>query len=804
MTLEDQLELERDMFSSGKDKYRKEVQKAREGGREAETSYGARLVSQYIEAIAEVLDEKKRDVHRGKRAVALALTEDCDADAMALISLRIVINSIGKTPNMVRVATLIGTAIEDDIRFARFKDAQPFEMQSLLEGFKTRNITEYSRKKSMIRRKALEYEDNWISWTPTERMQVGAYVIDIILETTDLIKKIMIKSGGKSQLRLELTEEVLNWIQSHTAVMELLHPNHMPCLIQPQPWTALDSGGYYSDFMQSRIKFIKIKNAAHAKVLKGHDFSMHMHAVNLMQNTAWQLNRNVLETAQYIWAHSLGTGMPSTEPLEPPPQPFQGKHFDSLTEVERETFSIWRREAMLVHVDENTRKGKIMSFARTLSMANSYKDKEEFYYVYNCDFRGRVYCTTVGMSPQGADLGKALIHFKEGKELGEHGARYLSIHGANMYGEDKLPYSERVKWVSDREEGILQVAADPVSSDSRSFWGNADKPYQFLAFCFEYARYVESGRLSTFVSTLPVGADGTCNGLQHFSALLCDPVGAAATNLSPDTKPQDIYQEVADVVVRKLKESDHEYAAAWREIGITRKITKSPVMTLPYGSTLNACTDSVSAYLMEHPHDHPWTSSNRMKAARFMSQMIWESISEVVIAAREAMEWLRECTKATNKLGLPMIWTSPSGFKVYHGKPKFEYKRIQVSMLGRTRITVGKPLDKLDKAKQLSGVSPNYIHSLDSGHMVMTIINAHTRGITSFAMIHDDYGTHAGDMHNMHLALREEFVNIYHNHSLLQQFVDENTIGLRTEYPPIPERGAFDIREVHNSLYFFG
>jgi DNA-directed RNA polymerase len=555
--------------------------------------------------------------------------------------------------------------------------------------------------------------------------------------------------------------------------------------------------------MQTRIKFIKTKGPEHEKVLKGHDFSIHMHAVNLMQNTAWVVDRDVLDTAQEVWKKSLGTGMPPTEPYEPPPKPFQGLHYDSLTEAERDTLAIWRREAMLLHIEENTRKGKIMSFARTLSTANKYKDKKEFYYVYNCDFRGRVYCTTVGMSPQGADLGKALIRFARGKELGEHGARYLQIHGANVYGEDKLPYTGRIQWCCDHEEAIIAVATDPMSSESRSFWGDADKPYQFLAFCFEYKRFIDSGRSAEFVSHLPVGADGTCNGLQHFSALLCDPVGAGATNLAPSDAPDDIYKRVADVVADKLEHSDHEYAEAWRVIGITRKITKKPVMTLPYGSTLNACTDAVNEFLMENRQLHPWTASNRLKAARFMSSLIWESIGEVVIAARSAMKWLRSCAAASNKKGRPMIWTSPSGFKVYHGKPKYLFKRIQVSMLGRTRITVGKPTGKLDPLKQLSGISPNYIHSLDSGHMVLTIINAHAHGVTSFAMIHDDFGTHAGDLHVLHKAIRDEFVGIYSNHTLLYKFVQECTIGTGIEYPPIPEVGTFNVQDVHKSLYFF-
>jgi len=47
--------------------------------------------------------------------------------------------------------------------------------------------------------------------------------------------------------------------------------------------------------------------------------------------------------------------------------------------------------------------------------------------------------------------------------------------------------------------------------------------------------------------------DGSCSGIQHYSAILRDPVGSAAVNLAPDTKPHDIYKDVAEVAKIKLE-----------------------------------------------------------------------------------------------------------------------------------------------------------------------------------------------------------------------------------------------------------
>jgi DNA-directed RNA polymerase len=56
------------------------------------------------------------------------------------------------------------------------------------------------------------------------------------------------------------------------------------------------------------------------------------------------------------------------------------------------------------------------------------------------------------------------------------------------------------------------------------------------------------------VSGLPVAQDGSCNGLQHFSALLRDEIGGKAVNLIPGDVPEDVYQRIADKVLSKLEE----------------------------------------------------------------------------------------------------------------------------------------------------------------------------------------------------------------------------------------------------------
>lgn len=50
---------------------------------------------------------------------------------------------------------------------------------------------------------------------------------------------------------------------------------------------------------------------------------------------------------------------------------------------------------------------------------------------------------------------------------------------------------------------------------------------------------------------------------------------------------------------------------------------------------------------------------------------------------------------------------------------------------------------KVTKGRQRSAFPPNYIHSLDSTHMMMTALRCKEEAVT-FAGVHDSFWTHAG------------------------------------------------------------
>lgn len=465
------------------------------------------------------------------------------------------------------------------------------------------------------------------------------------------------------------------------------------------------------------------------------------------------------------------------------------------------------------------------------------------------DFRGRLYPIPVLLQPQGSDLAKGLLRFAEGKPVDKNSIKWLQIHGANVYGYDKESYEKRIEWTKIHTDEIQSYAENPLLNRG---WTEADKPFQFLAFCFEYSNYLSNPE--SFRTHIPIQLDGTCNGLQHYSALLKDPVGGAAVNLINTEKPSDIYGKVAEKLEEKLKEikndskdssrcnsntdgnvhisSEHItsnrdtssnsgidskiLAAQWLNLGINRKLTKRPVMVLPYGGTLLSCREYIGEYLTDNysPNfiwehfkigDNP-TDCN-YKVSVWLSKYLWESIQETLQAATIGMAYLRKLSRVLTNQKQYLEWLTPAGLLVRQAYPTRKQKEIKTELYGSIiKIRVNVDNDSLlDSQRQVNGICPNFIHSLDAACLMLYLLKCKKAGINSIMSVHDCYGTHATDTELSARFLREAFVEIYRQ-PILENFT-EDILSIAevndTELPEIPPKGELDIEEVLNSDYFF-
>ena len=174
-----------------------------------------------------------------------------------------------------------------------------------------------------------------------------------------------------------------------------------------------------------------------------------------------------------------------------------------------------------------------------------------------------MYCVPAFLNYQSIGGAKALLEFAVGKEITKEnrGDFWLAVHGANTWGYDKVALTKRQQWVKDNSDWIVACGKDPIANLQ---WTDADSPYQFLAFCNEWAQFMEQG--DGFVSHIPVALmvvamDCNC------TLMLKDEKTRRLVNLTVTDSLQDIYQVIADNVTEARKKQ--QTASLGRKHGST-------------------------------------------------------------------------------------------------------------------------------------------------------------------------------------------------------------------------------------------
>lgn len=776
-------------------------------------SAGAQLIKAAMQPMEQALKSWLEETAQGLASRSASLyhfINQLDTLPTSWITAHAALNLLHERPPLTRVALQVASAMEQAVNVDAIAKANPKLAAKVAKQIERMGA---ERNKAVFIRKGGELADvKMVQWDDAVRVRIGTLLLTMFVESTGLVAIETMPIGrGKTQTVLRPTESCRRWLDVSHARCELLAPDRLPMVYPPKPWTNPFNGGYLSHALRQPL--VKTRNKGYLTELKEWDMPWVYGAVNALQKTEWAVNTAVYEVMVSLWeSNRTDAGLPSREPL-----PLPAKGWGEGEEPSKEVLHAWKVDAARTYEENKRLESKRLQFSQKLWVAEMMLERgNRFHYVYNLDWRGRMYPVGPALTPQGDDTAKALLRFSRGCELGENGAYWLAIHGANSFGVDKVSFEERIQWVEDNTDRILEAAQAPTTGTM--WWADADSPFVFLAFCMEWAdlqRHVNADLPEAlFVSHLAVAFDGSCNGLQNFSALLRDPVGGAATGLVPCHKPSDIYMAVAkaakEIVDRDALGGDNqEVALRWvdklNDPKLARKLAKRNTMTVPYGVTRRGMRDQLFGELEGSAPEH------RGEDATYLAACNFEAIGNVVVAARQAMDWLREVSKVAASTELPVRWTTPSGMLVVQDYRDAVGEELDFQVLGRRyRLMLAKTGEKLSARRQALGISPNFVHSLDAAHLMRTVMLCAQDGMKDFAMIHDSYGVHAGRAAQLRDNLRDAFVDQYRadvlaefRDELSRQLTDMGRLDLVEELPPLPEMGTLDLEQVKQSEYFF-
>ena len=803
--LQEQERLELDMVRRGKERFAEIRRNAVEKG-DALRSKPYRVVLDAAlvplsEAIRKFIEEATAK-GRGVRSRASLFMRRLDPEALSYIALASLLASTGRNRvAVVAAAEKVGRAVEIEDFLQALQDEDP-DLRGVIVSVLQDRATTTRHRVSVAKFLTGEKERQGVrdSWSNQDRVSVGLKLIELLIQSTGLFEIRRDRNGKRQTALLAPTARMKDWIEDLDLKIAGLFPTYIPTVVPPRDWTGLYSGGYLTDALPNPPTLVKTSNRAHIRLLEQADLSLVMKGLNALQRTPWQINVEVLQVAEeLIRAGRPVAGLPDMDPAPIPTAPVD---FNADPEVTK----AWKRRAAAVY-EANAKAGsKRIQALGAVSMSRDFARYGRIYFPWQCDFRGRAYPIPTLLSPQGSDLHKGLLRFADGAALGDDaGARCFEIHGANCWGKDKTSFPERQEWVSLNAAHILRAAQEPLDY---TWWMAAKSPFQFLAWCFEYAAWQAEGFDLSFISRVPFAQDGTCNGIQHYSAMLRDPRGGAATNLVPSDAPQDIYAEVAEVVRARLRDFEGpeglRFAQAWLDYGVDRELCKGPVMVLPYGGTRNACYSSIMAVVAEQPPGRLCLPvEDRASACQFLTKILWTAIGEVVVGATEAMKWLRDIAGQISSKGDALEWTAPSGFPVRQAYMASNLRQIEVTLFGKRFCpALQEATQEIDNVRQMNSLPPNFIHSMDAAAMILTACAAEDAGITQLSMIHDSYGCPAGQGPALAKILREKFVRIY-TEPVLERLRDQLGVDASSQSYDPPFVGGLDLKEVLRSDYFF-
>ena len=826
--LEDQSRLEEEMRAMTVQRFDRRMRNAADRGEFTETKVGRGVVAHLEDAMmAAVLEfqEQSNKGNPGRRHVAARMLNDIDVPTVAFLTTKAILNAlrlvdsrkgIGKTVQA--LAFSISSVCHDEIRMRHFEQNNRKLIRALFKDFDKRDMPR-RRRKELVQRTMSKLHMEWQQpgWEKQERLHFGVRMIELFREATGVISFADLRAGTPAHRKIVVpTEELLEAVEKRIDHYQALFTVYLPTIIKPKPWENhnLFGGGYYTS-NATPYPLVKDVKKAQLEELENTDLTTVLEAVNAIQDTAWRVNRQMLDIVAWAYEHHAErVGFPSSSTIEAPEKP-------ALADTDEQVSKEYRKQCYLAH-DQNRRNVvRRLSILQGISIAKKMAGYEEFFFPHYLDSRGRAYPKPAILNPQGPDHIKAMLEFAISKpvENGSDAHAWLMVAAANAWGEDKLSLQGRIDWAEQNAEMILSVGADPMA-DFR--WMDGEDAFSFLRCAIELYNVVQAGSEGrVHQSFMPVAVDATCSGIQHFSAMLRDEIGGEAVNLKASETRQDVYQRVADLVIQKLEDDklNHEEADVRMKAdmalraGVDRKLTKRSTMIVPYNGTFHACM----SYIEEHYRDaglEPYTPMS--KFVPYVARHVWDSIAETVVASREAMDWLTKVATAASKSShaLPMTWVTPAGFPVRQVCYEREQVRVRTWLDGKsTKLSFVRDTKAIDGARMRSSVAPNFVHSMDAAHLQLTISVCRTveengdSGPMSFAMVHDSFGVHAADMPLFGQILRKSFHWMYTEHNVLAEFYESNLPVIDEEQveliPPIPAKGSLNLDEVLTSDFFF-
>ncbi len=769
------MELEREQIRQGLKQLHDNQRKLEDKEYASASVYGVASIEQLLPLVVGRIQETALErIKKGKNGRSFVEIQkylsDIEPEAAAAIACKVTFDKVfsnkPKANQVQSVTEAIGQAVENECMMRHYERKVPGLLHTLKENYFHRSIGTHQKVKVITTLMNRYDVPHWECWGRANRIKLGSWLIDCIIEASGWFTREMRQEGRKRHNYIIPSTHFLSIKEEVMATAELFSPLAWPMLIEPNDWTNERQGGYLLNEVMRGYDMVR---RADPRCIQG---ETPINFLNKIQKVGYTLNPFIVGVAETLLERGIQVGkfIPIVE-LPLPPKPYD------IAENKKARHD-YNRKAAEVH---NTNAQAFQRSCRTRMTMNAvkvFKDKEKFFIPWSFDYRGRAYPIPAFLTPQDTDFGKSLLKFYEQSFMTPEAEQWLAFQVATTYGKDKDTMSDRLDWVAKNHNLISRIAEDPISN--RPEWEGAEEPWTFLAACDEYYHCViKCDRTHT---SLPVAVDATCSGLQILAGLARDASTARLVNVLPSDKPQDAYKVIAEEAKPHVPECIRPY--------MDRKTTKRTVMTVPYNAKPYSNRGYIREALLEKGVEVEKDDlTATVKAVR-------DAMNVIVPGPMQVMRWIEsEVAAAIDRGATELQWVTPSGFVVTQKLMKKKVQEIELQLLGRCHIRIAtEDDDKVDKSHHKNATAPNLIHSLDASLLHLSAL----RFDAPISLIHDSVLCRATDMSVLSAIVRETYMHLFAEHNYLTTFAQ--CIGAETE-PPMCN--TLEPASVIESTYFF-
>lgn len=709
------------MKQMGREKYHSKTNKLKASNQESQTDYGIALSKGSMPSLCKSIQQwfEAGELKAGYNRDVALLVSDIPTEVIADLTCRVVLDCISVGQPLTATAIKLGSFLEEEARLRKLKTESPASWNLIKNSLKKRVGFDYKKYSSRALAARLNLGKDWESWETSSKCRTGLVFVDLFQKSTGLVELVTIINGVKKVPHLQPTEKTKEWLKLYEKSNEDLAPIYLPC--------SKESG-----YKALTTCTFKISNKEHLKKLDSQPLSIPYSALTKLQATPWQINKVILDTAQYFWKnqYSIAGFPPFKDDLRP------SKPHD--IETNKESRDNWRQATAEFYRNDLSLKGSRLAVSKILWVADKFRHEESMYYPHQFDFRGRAYAVPNFLNFQTTDLSKGLLQFSKPGQMTERGKFWFVKTGAALWGS-----SEAEDWIKTNKENIHSVAQDPTGN---TWWAKAKEPWQFLAWCLEASLLLKNNLRET---RLPISVDASSNGLQIMSMLMRYKEGAKATNCISrhGAKPRDIYEEILNKIKQEIEGSTLGHH--WLNLSIDRDLIKSIIMTIPYGITKFRATELVLHWYWKT--DKPF-GDKAGKECEFLASLIIDTFYKMFPEFQKLMKLLES-------VGTVKSWVSPSGFPVFQYYHKSRQRKLKSLLFGKIRsFNFYDETEEEDTTKMRRAFVPNFIHSLDAS--VMHIAIQRFKG-SSIASVHDSFATHVTDMDELLQTLKDANADLF-------------------------------------------